>query len=204
VVSKRGVLIWSGLATAVAVPVALAAASPLHLWRDATYIAAGFAGIAAMVILLFQPLLAAGFLPGLPPRAGRRLHGWAGLALVVFVILHVGGLWIASPADVMDALLFESPTPFSVWGVIAMWATFAAALLALLRRRFRLRPRLWRLGHTLLVLLIAIGSVIHALLIEGAMEPVSKALFCAFVLGATAMAVAKLRVWVLLVRRKPG
>ena len=30
------------------------------------------------------------------------------------------------------ALLFVSPTPFSAWGVIAMWAVFTAALLAAL------------------------------------------------------------------------
>jgi len=35
----------------------------------------------------------------------------------------------------IDALLFTSPTPFSPFGVIAMWAIFAVALLAALRRR---------------------------------------------------------------------
>ena len=63
-------------------------------------------------------------------------------------LIHVGGLWITSPPDVIDALLFASPTPFSAWGVIAMWAIFVAALLAAFRRRLRLRPRTWRIAHS--------------------------------------------------------
>jgi hypothetical protein len=37
--------------------------------------------------------------------------------------------------------------------------------------------------------------VVHGLLIEGAMETVSKAVFCALVLAATIKVVADLRVW---------
>ena len=96
------------------------------------------------------------------------------------------------PPDV-DALLFTSPTPFSAWGVIAMWAVFAAALLAANRKRLPLRT--WRLGHTLLVSGAVLGSVVHALLIEGTMEFFSKAALCALVLLATARAVTGLRSW---------
>lgn len=46
------------------------------------------------------------------------------------MILHVVGLWVTSPPDVIDALLFWSPTPFSFCGVVAMWAVFASALMA--------------------------------------------------------------------------
>ena len=89
------------------------------------------------------------------------------------------------PPDVVDALPFTSPTPFSVWGVIAMWAIFAAALLAGLRRRLRLPPRAWRQGHTALAAVIVLGTVVHAMLIEGTMETVSKA-----ALGVLALAAA--------------
>ena len=115
--------------------------------------------------------------------------------LVAAVVFHVGALWITSPPDVIDALLFASPTPFSAWGVIAMWATFAAALLAGLRRRLRLRPRTWRIGHTLLAMIIVVGTIVHALLIEGTMETVSKVALCALVLVATMKVVADLRIW---------
>ena len=109
------------------------------------------------------------------------------------VVIHVGGLWITSPPDMIDALLFASPTPFSPFGVIAMWAIFAVALLAALRRR--LGPRTWRIAHMLLAVVIVAGSVVHAMLIEGTMETVSKAALCALVLAAAIKVMADLRVW---------
>jgi len=190
--NARRVLIWAAVATAVVVPIAAAATSPLLAWRDPVYILAGFAGIVAMAALLMQPLLARGTLPGLSPKRGRRVHRWVGGALVAAVVIHVAALWITSPPDVIDALLLVSPTPFSVWGVIAMWAVFASALLALLRGRLRLRPRTWRLAHTALGAVIVAGSVVHALLIEGTMETVSKAVLCALVIAATGMVIADL------------
>ncbi|MBG6143339.1 putative ferric reductase [Labrenzia sp. EL_142] len=191
----RAILIWGVLAAVLLIPVAAAAASPLLQWRQPVYIAAGFAGIIAMALLLVQPLLAGGYLPGLARQRGRWLHRWVGGLLVLAVIGHVAGLWITSPPDVIDALLFRSPTPFSVWGVIAMWAVFAAALLAAIRRRLQLRPRTWRLAHTSLALVIVAGSVIHALLIEGTMETVTKVALCGLVLAAFLKAFADLKVW---------
>lgn len=40
------------------VPIAVAAFSPLLEWRGPVYIAAGFAGILGMALILAQPLLA--------------------------------------------------------------------------------------------------------------------------------------------------
>ncbi len=196
------ILIWSALAAAVVIPLAAAAASPLLAWRQPVYIAAGFAGVIAMSLLLLQPLLAGGYLPGLSGQRGRRFHRFVGGALIAAVLIHVAGLWVTSPPDVIDVLLFRSPTPFSVWGVIAMWAVFAAALLAVLRRRLRLRPPTWRLAHTALAAVVVIGSIVHALLIEGTMETLSKVLLCGLVLLATAKVLADLRVWAVLTRRR--
>jgi MYXO-CTERM domain-containing protein len=189
----RATLIWALLAAAVLVPIAAAAASPLLEWRGPVYILAGFAGITALGLLLVQPLLIAGYLPGLPAYRGRRAHHWIGGALVVMVVVHVGGLWITSPPDMIDALLLTSPTPFSPFGVIAMWAIFAVALLALLRRR--LRPRTWRIAHMSLAVVIVVGSVVHGMLVEGTMETMSKAALCALVLAAAIKVMADLRVW---------
>lgn len=197
----RPILIWSILAIILVVPIAAALMSPLLAWRDPIYIAAGFAGIGALALMLVQPLLVGGFLPGLQAFRGRIVHRAIGGVLVASVVIHVGGLWITSPPDVIDALLFVSPTPFSLWGVIAMWAVFAAALLAVLRRRLGFRPRIWRLGHTSLVIVVVVGTVVHAMLIEGTMEPVSKAALCALVIMATLKAVADLRAWVLFTRQ---
>jgi hypothetical protein len=194
--SARATLIWFAITAAVAMPVAVAAASPLLAWREPIYVAAGFAGVISMVLLLVQPLLAGGYLPGLPARRGRRVHRVVGGALVGAVTLHVVGLWITSPPDVMDALLFTSPTPFSDWGVIAMWAAFAAGFLAVFRGR--LRPRVWRICHTALVAMVVVASVVHAMLIQGTMGVASKAALCALAVGATAKVMADLRIWRLL------
>ncbi len=191
----KATLIWAALAAAVCVPIALAATSPLLQWRGPVYILAGFAGIVALGLVLVQPLLIAGYLPGLSAYLGRRAHYWIGGALVVAVIVHVAGLWITSPPDMIDALLFASPTPFSPWGVIAMWAIFAVALLAALRRRLGLGPRAWRFVHMALAVVIVAGCIVHAMLVEGTMETISKAALCALVLAATIRVMAGLRVW---------
>src|ERR1700722_71350 len=114
----QAALIWAALAAAVCVPIAAAATSPLLEWRGPLYILAGFAGIIALGFLLVQRGLAGGYVPGLSAYRGRRVHHWIGGALVVAVVIHVGGLWISSPPDMIDALLFVSPTPFSPFGVI--------------------------------------------------------------------------------------
>ncbi len=188
--SVRSLLIWSGLALAIGIPITAAAFSPLLAWREPIYIVAGFAGIAALCILLLQPLLIRGTLPGLSGRQGRRVHPLLGGVLIGTVLVHVGGLWLTSPPDVIDALLLVSPTPFSLWGVIAMWAVFAAALLALFRRRWRLRWRTWRMGHLTLTTMVVAGTVAHTLLIEGTMESISKIILCSLVVLAALHALA--------------
>ncbi len=198
----RAILIWAALAATLVVPVVIAGTSPLLAWREPIYIVAGFSGVIAMALLLLQPLLARGHLPGLRARRGRRLHAWVGGGLVAAVVVHVLGLWVTSPPDVVDALLFRSPTPFSAWGVVAMWAVFAAAALAALRRRIGVRPTVWRLFHFALAAVVVLGSVIHAMLIEGTMGTVSKAVLCALVLAAALKVAVDLRLWTLLTRRK--
>ena len=190
----RATLIWAALAAAVCVPIAAAAASPQLAWRGPVYILAGFAGIIALGLMLLQPVLMGGYLPGLSGYRGRRAPYWIGGALVVAVVVHVAGLWITSPPDMIDALLFTSPTPFSPFGVIAMWAIFTVALMALLRRRLRLAPRTWRIAHMSLAVVIVVGSVVHGMLVEGTMETVSKAALCALVLAAAIKVMADLRV----------
>jgi hypothetical protein len=191
----RVILIWVALVAAVCVPIVAAAASPLLAWRGPVYILAGFAGIIALGLVLVQPLLIGRYLPGPSAYRRRRTHHWIGGALVVAVVVHVGGLWITSPPDMIDALLFASPTPFSPFGVIAMWAIFAVALIAALRRRLGLRAQTWRIVHMPLAIVIVAGSVVHAMLIEGTMETISKAALCALVLAATVKAMVDLRVW---------
>jgi predicted ferric reductase len=183
--SARAPLIWVALAFAIGVPIALAAGSEQLAWRGPIYILAGFAGIIALGLVLVQPLLIGGYLPGLSAYRGRRAHHWIGGALALAIVIHVAGLWITSPPDMIDALTYTSPTPFSPFGVTAMWAIFIVAILATLRRRLGLRLRTWRLVHIPLAIVIVAGSVAHCLLIEGTMETISKAALCALVLAAT-------------------
>ncbi len=192
---QRRVAIWAGLLAVLLAPVIAAAFSPYLAWREPVYILAGFAGITGMCLLLVQPLLAGRWLPGLSPVSSRHWHRRCGLALVAAIVIHVGGLWMTSPPDVVDALLFVSPTPFSAWGVTAMWAAFAAAMMGILRQRLSLRFRVWRLGHASLAVVTILGSVVHALLIEGTMEIVTKVALCALVVLASVGTLARLRVW---------
>jgi hypothetical protein len=46
-----------------------------------------------------------------------------------------------------------------------------------------------------LAVVIVIGGVVHAILIEGTMEIISKAALCALVLAATLKVMVDLRVW---------
>ena len=185
-------LIWAALALAICVPIATAAGSEQLAWRGPIYILAGFAGIVALGLVLVQPLLIGGYLPGLSAYRGRRAHHWIGGALALAVVIHVAGLWITSPPDMIDALTFASPTPFSPFGVIAMWAIFAVALLAAVRRRLGLRT--WRIAHMSLAVVIVAATVVHGMLVEGTMETMSKAALCALVPGAAIKVMVDLRV----------
>ena len=186
--SARVALIWAALVAAICVPMAFAATSPQLEWRSWVYILAGFAGIIGLGLVLVQPLMIGGYLPGPSAYRARRAHHWIGGALVAVVVIHVAGLWVTSPPDMIDALTFTSPTPFSPFGVVAMWAIFAVALLALFRRRLGLRT--WRIVHLPLAAVIVVGAVAHAMLIEGTMETISKAALCALVVVAAVKVIA--------------
>lgn len=191
----RAALIWMAVGLAIGLPMLLAANSPLLQWRDPVYIVAGFAGVIAMGLLLVQPLLVGGYLSGLTGMAGRRMHRFVGGALVLAVTVHVAGLWITSPPDVVDALLFMSPTPFSAWGVIAMWAVFAAAVTGVLRKRVGARLRVWRVLHTGLVATVVVGTGVHAVQIEGTMEPWSKGVLAVLIVGVLIRVILVRRAW---------
>ena len=176
-------------------PIAAAAASPLLEWRGPVYILAGFAGIVALGLVLVQPLLIGGYLPGLSAYRGRRAHHWIGGALVVAVVVHVGGLWITQSAghDRRPSLRIAD----------AVLPLRCDRHVGDLRRRafgctppaIGTRPRTWRIAHMSLAVVIVVGSVVHGMLIEGTMETMSKAALCALVLAAAIKVMADLRVW---------
>jgi predicted ferric reductase len=179
------VLVWCLLAACVLLPVGIAAANPLQANRDALWIAGGMAGIVALALFLVQPLLAAGYLPGPSLTAGRRWHRLVGAVVVLTVGLHIGGLYLSSPEDISDALLLVAPTPFSVYGVVGLCGVFLTAILVAVRSRSGLRYASWRILHNALALVVVVSSIVHALLIEGAMGSVSKLILCALIFAVT-------------------
>lgn len=195
--SLKGLITWLALALAITIPVGLAARSPLLEWREPVYILAGFAGVAGLALLLVQPLLIVGALPGVRSLC---VHMWTGTVLIILVVIHIAGLWVASPPDVVDVLLFRSPTPFSIWGALAMWAIFTAGILAVGKKWLGLR--FWRLAHSAAAITTVVGTVVHAWFVLGTMEVMSKGTLCLLVLGASVWALRRRRVWRLLSRPK--
>lgn len=187
--------IWTGLIVALVAPITISATSPFLAGRSLAYIIASFAGIVCLGFFLLQPLLAQGLLPGLRMPQRRKLHRWIGSGIVIAVLLHIGGLYVTSPPDALDALFLASPTSFSVYGVIALWGVVLTGILALLRSRIRLRYATWRGVHTVVVLVVVTATVIHALQIEGLMGEWSKLALCIAVLAVTALALINL--WVI-------
>ncbi|MXU65088.1 ferric reductase [Rhodobacteraceae bacterium KN286] len=192
---RAGRVAGLGLLLLLTVPILIAAASPLQSYRSIAYVSGSLAGVTALMLLIAQPLLAGGLWPGLTRAATRRWHRRAGGVLAASVLVHVGGLTIASPADAIDALMLVSPTPFSIYGVTAMWVTVLTVLLVVLRRRLPVRPVTWAWLHNGLALLLVGATVVHAMMIEGTMGPVSKGLACAAALVAGTGIIAYLRVW---------
>ncbi len=187
------IAIWVALAIVMIGPVLIAVNSPYLAYRDTAYIIGGFAGIIGLSLLLIQPLLAAGYLPGAELTTERKWHRWVGSAIVACVFLHVGGLYITSPPDTLDALLLVAPTAFSVYGVLAMWGIALTAALVILRHRLGLRYATWRLVHNGLAAIVVAATVTHALQIEGAMGIVSKWGLCLAVIAATGATLIDLR-----------
>lgn len=186
-------LIWIALTGAVIIPVALAALSPFLAYRDPVYIVAGFAGILTLSLFLMQPLLAAGLLPNLSRRAQRRLHPAIGGLLAIGAFVHVGGLYLTSPPDTLDALLLRSPTPFSVFGVAALGLMVVIAGLVLFRSRLHRLKASWLAIHHFLVAALVVATVIHAVQINGAMEPISKGILCLTLIALVGFVTVKFR-----------
>ena len=187
----RAALVWVALAAAICVPIALAATSPQLAWRGPVYILAGFAGIVALGLMLVQPLLIAGYLPGLSAyraacasldrrRAGCRDRDPC-----------------RRPLDHQSARHDRRPSLRIADAILPLWRDRHVGDL---RRRaagylpsaIETAPRTWRIAHMLLAIVIVAGSVVHAILIEGTMETVSKAALCALVLAAAIKVMADL------------
>lgn len=182
------------VAALILIPLAIAVINPLQTSRNFAYIIGGLAGICALCILLVQPLLAAGYLTHTRLTDSRRWHRRLGTSLIFLVALHVVGLYLTSPDDMSDALILVAPTLFSLYGVIGLWALALTALLVTLRKRLPFTDMIWKTMHNLLAVVVVISSVIHAVMIDGAMGVLSKQLLCICIVIATGVITFHLRV----------
>lgn len=187
-------LSWVLLFFVVAVPVLVAALSPLQKSREVIYVVGGLSGVVALTLLLVQPLLVIGYLNGVSLTRQRRWHLWSGALLVFSVALHISALYITSPDDITDALLLRSATPFSVYGVIGSWGVVLIVILVVLRARIKIPAKLWKAIHAIFAAIVVVASVVHALWIQGAMGTASKWVLCGTILIATGYAVHRLEI----------
>lgn len=73
-----------------------------------------------------------------------------------------------------------------------MWGVFLTATLAAVRKKFRIKPRHWRIAHKSLAAIVVACSIAHAVLIDGSMESVSKYALCVLVAVLTIMAIGNI------------
>lgn len=173
-------------------PIVVAAFSPLLKSRELIYVVGGLSGVVALSLLLVQPLLALGYLANVSLVRQRQWHLWSGALLVVTIALHIGALYVTSPDDMTDALLLRSATPFSVYGVIALWGVLLIAMLVAFRNKIKIPIKRWKTVHVFIAAIVVVASIIHTLWIQGAMGTVSKWVLCGTIVFATGYAVHQL------------
>lgn len=184
-------MLWLLVALVIFVPILVATQSSLLEWRQPIYVAAGFAGIIALALMLLQTLLVSGQL--LVGSKQRYAHAIVGGSIVSLIVVHIGGLWYVSPPDVVDVLLFRSPTPFGLWGMIATLAVIASSGLAIFRTRISLTR--FRALHGASAVLVVLTTIAHTILIEGAMGQNTKVALCIMVVGALFWTLWRRRSW---------
>jgi predicted ferric reductase len=91
-----------------------------------------------------------------------------------------------------DALLLRSATPFSIYGVIALWGVLLIALLVAFRSKIKIPIKKWKTLHAVIAAIVVVASIIHALWIQGAMGTMSKWVLCGTIVFATGYAVVHL------------
>ena len=108
------------------------------------------------------------------------------------LIVDIVALYLTSPADIADALLLRSATPFSIYGVVGFGGVLLIAALVLFRSKIPTGH--WKTIHVIIALIVVLASVIHALWIQGTMGLVSMWLLCGVILLCTMYAVIKLKI----------
>jgi len=154
-----GLVVAAG--TVVALPLSLAL-SDRHLADASTaLILSTVAGTLAASALAMQPLLAR--------RRRIARHQLLGAVVLGLVLVHVGALFVESPADAWFALSPDGPTRARM-ALIATVALLAVVALGALRSRLPLAPATWRLLHAYLAVVVIALGIGHAVLTDGALD----------------------------------
>jgi len=157
----RAIGLVAAAGTVVAVPLSLAL-SDRHLADASTaLILSTVAGTLAASALAMQPLLAR--------RRRIARHQLLGAVVLGLVLVHVGALFVESPADAWFALSPDGPTRARM-ALIATVALLAVVALGALRSRLPLAPATWRLLHAYLAVVVIALGIGHAVLTDGALD----------------------------------
>jgi len=157
----RAVGLVAAAGTVVALPLSLAL-SDRHLADASTaLILSTVAGTLAASALAMQPLLAR--------RRRIARHQLLGAVVLGLVLVHVGALFVESPADAWFALSPDGPTRARM-ALIATVALLAVVALGALRSRLPLAPATWRLLHAYLAVVVIALGIGHAVLTDGALD----------------------------------
>ncbi len=127
---------------------------------------------AALVLATATGTLAASALAIQPLLARRRRitrHQLLGSVVLGLVLVHVGALFVESPADAWFALSPDGPTRARM-ALIATIALFCGVALGALRARLPISPGTWRLLHAYLAVVVIALGIGHAVLTDGALD----------------------------------
>ena len=175
--TERRRLAVAALLVLAAVPLALAL-SDRHLADASAALAISTAaGALAVSALVAQPLLAS--------RGRIRPHQVLGATALALVLVHIGALFIESPADARFALSPDGPTRARM-ALFATLALVAVVTLGVLRRRLPLAPTTWRILHGYLAAVVITLGFGHAVLTDGALDGAGTPVLLAF--GAVGLA----------------
>lgn len=157
----RAIGLVAAAGTVVALPLSLAL-SDRHLADASTaLILSTVAGTLAASALAMQPLLAR--------RRRIARHQLLGAVVLGLVLVHIGALFVESPADAWFALSPDGPTRARM-ALIATVALLAVVALGALRSRLPLAPATWRLLHAYLAVVVIALGIGHAVLTDGALD----------------------------------
>ena len=158
---RRALALGAGAGAVVGVPLFLALTDRHLAGASAALVLSTTAGTLAASALAMQPLLAR--------RRRITRHQLLGSVVLGLVLVHVGALFVESPADAWFALSPDGPTRARM-ALIATIALLGVVTLGALRTRLPIGAPTWRLLHAYLAVVVIALGIGHAVLTDGALD----------------------------------